>query len=78
MKSNTNGGFLAKMSGSSQQNGVTHITTNAIRLPKNYTKEREILSNTQQHFVMNIFMISKVIIFKARDFCVSSGQVKKF
>ena len=78
MKSNTNGGFLAKMSGSSQPNSVTLITTNDIRLPKNYTKQREILSNTQQHFVMNIFMISKVIIFKARDFYVSSGQVKKF
>lgn len=78
MKSNTNGGSLAKMSGSSQPNGVTLITTNDIRLPKNYTKQREIPSNTQQHFVMNIFMISKVITFKARDFCVSSGQVKKF
>ncbi len=78
MKSNTNGGSLAKMSGSSQQNGVILITTNDIGLPKNYTKEKEILSNTQQHFVMNIFMIIKVIIFKARHFCVSSGQVKKF
>ena len=66
------------MSGSSQPNGVTLITTNDIRLPKNYTKQREILSNTQQHFVMNIFMMSKVITFKARDFYVSSGQVKKF
>ena len=66
------------MSGSSQQNGFILITTNDIGLPKNYTKQREILSNTQQHFVMNIFMISKVITFKARDFCVLSGQVKKF
>ena len=69
---------MAKMSGSSQQKGVTLITTNDIGLPKNYTKQREILSNTQQHFVMNIFMITKVIIFKARVFCVLSGQVKKF
>ena len=69
---------MAKMSGSSQQKGVTLITTNDIGLPKNYTKQREILSNTQQHFVMNIFMITKVIIFKARVFCASSGQVKKF
>ena len=66
------------MSGSSQQNGVTLITTNDIGLPKNYTKQREIHLNTQQYFVMNIFMITKVIIFKARVFCVSSGQVKKF